>query len=53
MVNPHNISNVQLGLQIDLRTSVQHEDLFSFIFLVGISNKERKFILSKIGNYVR
>ena len=31
MVNPHNISNVQLGLQIDLRTSVQHEDLFSLL----------------------
>ena len=33
MVNPHNITCVQLGLQIALRASGQHEDLFSFIFL--------------------
>ena len=30
MVNPHNITYVQLGLQIDLRASGQHEDLFSY-----------------------
>ena len=29
MVNPHNITCVQLGLQIALRASGQHEDLFS------------------------
>ena len=35
MVNPHNNSNVQLGLQIDLRTSVQHEDLFSYKVIIS------------------
>ena len=36
MVNPHNITCVQLGLQIALRASGQHEDLFSFKTPSGI-----------------